>query len=55
MRTFCKVTLVDESRDHVTVFQVEIIVGTKNVGGYDASEETPILLVIGPAKQCVYD
>ena len=46
-RTLSQIALVDESRDHMAVLQVEVVVGTKDVGWYDAGEHAAILLVVG--------
>lgn len=48
MLTFRQIHLVDEPRQHVTVLDVEVIVGTKDVGGDDGGELTSVLLVISP-------
>jgi hypothetical protein len=46
-RTLSVVDLVDQPRDDVAILNVEIVMWTIDVGGNDASELTPVLLVIG--------
>lgn len=47
--TFGQVTLVHQTRDHMAVFQVEIVVGAKDISGDDAGEHAAILLVVSSA------
>ena len=37
-----------EPRNHVTVLQIIVVMGTKYVGGYDTGEHTVMLLVVCP-------
>ena len=46
MLTFSMVTLVDKSRDDMTIFNVEIIIRTKYITGNDTSEHAAILLMV---------
>lgn len=47
--TFGQVHLVDEAGKHVTILNVEVVVGSKDVGGDDSSEGAAMLLEVGPA------
>ncbi len=48
--TFGDVTLVNQSRDHMTVLQVEVVMGTIDICRYDAGECAPMLVVVGPVE-----
>ena len=37
-----------EPRNHVTVLQIIVVMGTKYVSGYDTGEHTVMLLVVCP-------
>ena len=41
---------MDESRDDVTILQVEVVMRSKDIGRDDAGEHTAILLVVSPAR-----
>ena len=41
---------MQESWHHVTVLQVEVVVGAKYVGGDDTGEHAAVLLVISPVR-----
>lgn len=40
---------MDESRQHVTIFDVEVVVRPEDIGGDDSSEGAAMLLEVGPA------
>ncbi len=41
---------MNEPRDHMTILQVVVVVRSVDVGWYDTSEHTPILLMICPVE-----
>jgi len=47
--TLGKVTLVDKSRDHMTVIQIIVVMGTKYIGGDNTGKVTSMLFIICPA------
>ena len=48
VHTFCKIALVNETRNNVAVLKIEIVEGTKDVGWDDTSEHAAMLLVVSP-------
>ena len=40
---------MNEPRDDVAVFQVEVVIGTIDIGGNDTSEHAAVLLVVCPS------
>lgn len=45
---------MDEAGQHVTIFDVEVVIRPKDVGRDDSSEGTAVLLEVGPVEaQCL--
>jgi hypothetical protein len=42
--------LVNKARQHMAVLNVEVVMGPKDIGGYNRSEGTAMLLEVGPAE-----
>jgi len=49
--TFGKVALMYESWDDMAVIEVEVFMGTKDVGRYYTGEHTSMLLMVCPAER----
>lgn len=45
---------MDEARQHVAIFDVEVVIRPKDIGRNDSSEGTAMLLEVGPVEtQCL--
>lgn len=45
---------MDKAGQHVAIFDVEVVVRPKDIGGDDSSEGTAVLLEVGPVEaQCL--
>lgn len=45
---------MDEARQHMAIFDVEVVMRPEDIGGDDSGEGTAMLLEVGPTKtQCL--